>query len=195
MQLVADRFAVHEDGRAFDLSTGARVTLVVGSAGGISEQLRWVERCDTLRARRHPAVAPLVDFGLVGAFSRFEAWGCGDALPGRSAGTSAHASATRWFRACGRSSGEWSSGSGRWSSDGREVWLPDAGTGYPEETSDPDLLLPIADRGLQIVERPVVGSRRKCFKPSMLARASRLSGEQRVQGSASSSANSHGSHG
>jgi len=164
MQLVADRFAVDEDGRAFDLSTGARVTLVVGSAGGISEQLRWVKRCDTLRARRHPAMAPLVDFGLVGAFSRFEAWGCGDALRGCSAGTSAHAGATRWFRACGRSGGEWLSGSGRWSSDGREVWLPDVGTGYPEETFDPDLLLPIADRGLQIVERPVVGILAEMFQ-------------------------------
>jgi tetratricopeptide (TPR) repeat protein len=164
MQLVADRFAVDEDGRAFDLSTGARVTLVIGSAGGISEQLRWVERCETLRARRHPAVAPLVDFGLVGAFSRFEAWGCGNALRECGAGTSFHASATRWFRACGRSSGEWLSGSGRWSSDGHEVWLPDRGTGYPEETSDPDLLLSIADRGLQIVERPVVGILAEMFQ-------------------------------
>ena len=164
MQLVADRFAVHEDGRAFDLSTGAPVTLVVGSAGGVSEQLRWVARCDALRSRHHPAVAPLVDFGLVGAFSRFEAWGCGDAVSARSAGTSAHASAARWFRACGRSSGEWQSNSGRWSSDGREVWLPDAGTGYPEEASDPEMLLPIADRGLQIVERPVVGVLAEMFQ-------------------------------
>ena len=162
MQLVADRFAVHEDGRAFDLSTGVRVTLVVGSAGGISEQLRWVERCDTLRARRHPAVAPLVDFGLVGPFSRFEAWGCGDAVPGRGSGTSVHASATRWFRACGRSNGEWLSGSVRWGSDGREVWLPDAGTGYPEEASE--LSLTIADRGLQIIERPVVGILAEMFQ-------------------------------
>src|SRR5690242_10459300 len=52
MQLVADRFAAHEDGRVFDLSTGALVTLVIGSAGGVSEQLRWVERCDAFRALR-----------------------------------------------------------------------------------------------------------------------------------------------
>ncbi len=81
MQLVADRFAVHEDGRAFDLATGARVTLIVGSAGGVSEQLRWTERCSSRRALCHRAMAPLVDFGLTGESSRFEAWGSG--YPGR----------------------------------------------------------------------------------------------------------------
>ena len=77
MQLVADRFAVLEDGRAFDLSTGARVTLVISSAGGVSEQLRWSECCSSRRALRHRAMAPLVDFGLTGESSRFEAWGTG----------------------------------------------------------------------------------------------------------------------
>src|SRR4051812_35301614 len=59
MQLVADRFAVHEDGRAFDLATGSRVTLTVGTAGGVSEQLRWTARCGMLRTLRHRAMAPL----------------------------------------------------------------------------------------------------------------------------------------
>ena len=102
MQLVADRFAVHEDGRAFDLATGARVTLIIGSAGGVSEQLRWTARCDTLRALHHRAIAPLVDFGLVGESSRFEAWRCGAVRAGEEAG-SLHARATRWLRACGLS--------------------------------------------------------------------------------------------
>ncbi len=44
------------------------------------------------------------------------------------------------------------------------MWLPDAGTGYPEEALDPELLLPIADRGLQIVERPVVGVLAEMFQ-------------------------------
>ncbi len=77
MQLVADRFAVHEDGRAFDLATGARVTMSVGSAGGVSEQLRWAEQCRARRALRHRSAVSLVDFGLVGESSRFEAWGTG----------------------------------------------------------------------------------------------------------------------
>src|SRR5436190_20760023 len=33
MQLVADRFAIDEDGRSLDLATGASVVLIVGSAG------------------------------------------------------------------------------------------------------------------------------------------------------------------
>ena len=78
MQLTADRFAMHEDGRVFDLSTGARVTLNIGKAGGVSEQLRWTEHCAALRGLHHRARAPLLDFGLVGETSRFEAWGSGD---------------------------------------------------------------------------------------------------------------------
>src|SRR5471030_1292522 len=77
MQLVADRFAAEDDGRVVDLATGALVTVAVGSAGGVAEQLRWVVRCDQLRTLHHPSIAPLVDFGLLGETSRFEAWGCG----------------------------------------------------------------------------------------------------------------------
>src|SRR5437763_979575 len=63
MKLIADRFVAHEHGHAFDLATGARVMLTVGSAGGVSEQLRWSdsrhcgvgEACSWLRARRTTA--------------------------------------------------------------------------------------------------------------------------------------------
>ncbi|MCU1384518.1 MAG: hypothetical protein JWL71_3215, partial [Acidobacteria bacterium] len=80
MRLVADRFAVDEDGRAFDLVTGGQVTLIVGTAGGVSEQLRWTVRCTSIRGLRHRAKAPLVDFGMVGEASRFEAWYGGPGL-------------------------------------------------------------------------------------------------------------------
>src|SRR5260370_42434056 len=79
MRLVADRFASGDDGDAVDLATGARVLFVAGSAGGVSDQLRWNERCDMLHALGHRAIAPLLDFGLVGQCSRFEAWACGPA--------------------------------------------------------------------------------------------------------------------
>jgi len=77
MELVADRFAVHDEGGAFDLASGARVTLVVGTAGGVSEQLRWNARCADRHPLRHRVRAPLIDYGLVGECSRFEAWGTG----------------------------------------------------------------------------------------------------------------------
>ena len=72
MQLIADRFMVDADGRAFDLATGARVMLTIGSAGGVSEQRNWTDDCTTRRGLRHRAKAPLVDFGLTGECSRFE---------------------------------------------------------------------------------------------------------------------------
>ena len=156
MRLVADRFAVHEDGRAFDLSTGARVTLIIGSAGGVSEQLRWMERCGALRSVRHRAMATLVDFGLVGESSRFEAWGCGGVLRRCDEGKAVHASATRWLRACGLTAGRRSSDSVRASGDGCEVWLPESGTGYPGDVDEAAHAMPVGDRGLQIVEQPVV---------------------------------------
>ena len=86
MQLVADRLAVHADGRAIDLATGARVTLITGRAGGVSEQRQWTERCTELRSLRHCATAPLVDFGLIGESFRFEAWAQEAALPAQRTG-------------------------------------------------------------------------------------------------------------
>ncbi len=163
MQLVADRFAVHEDGRAFDLATGARVTLVSGSAGGVSEQLRWTGRCDALRALRHRAVAPLVDFGLVGESSRFEAWGCGGVRRGHENGPSLHAIATRWLRACGLSVGGRSLDALRIDTEGGGVWVPGAGSGYPSQEEGEPGELRIADCGLRIVERLAVPALAEMF--------------------------------
>ena len=82
MQLVADRFVVddrskRDDGRAIDLATGTSVILTIGSAGGVSEQTRWTLRCDGLHRLHHRSIAPLLDFGMIGESSRFEAWRCG----------------------------------------------------------------------------------------------------------------------
>src|SRR5258706_14192842 len=88
MRLVADRFAQDDhvtDGQAVDLATGCRVVLTIGTAGGQTEQARWSTRCDALQRLHHPALAPLVDFGIVGETSRFEAWNCGPAWTGSAA--------------------------------------------------------------------------------------------------------------
>src|SRR6476469_8887354 len=87
MRLIADRFAQEEtaaDGYAIDLATGRVVTLVSGSAGGVSDQARWSFRCDALQRLHHRSIATLVDFGIVGESSRFEAWGCGQPWIGSS---------------------------------------------------------------------------------------------------------------
>ena len=170
VQLVADRFAVLEDGRAFDLATGARVTLTIGSAGGVSDQMQWTERCRILRALRHRAVAPLVDFGLVGESSRFEAWGSGSPRRDREDSASLRAVATRWMRACGLSPGGGSPESIR-TADGSGVWVPDAGSGYPaHEDGQPGQELRIADCGLRIIERPAVSALAEMFHTAEGAR-------------------------
>jgi len=74
MQLAADRFAVHDDGRAVDLATGTRVVLIVGEIQTAAEQLAWSVRCDLFQRLRHQAIAPLIDYGLLGRTERFEAW-------------------------------------------------------------------------------------------------------------------------
>jgi DNA-binding NtrC family response regulator/tetratricopeptide (TPR) repeat protein len=153
MQLLADRFAVDDDGRAFDLSTGGRVTVIVGSAGGVSEQLRWTARCDALHSLRHRAMAPLLDYGLAGESSRFEAWGCGGVSGSRDDREAIQSRATGWLRGCGLSIGSPQSDAVRSGDAGSLVWLPDSGTGYPVAPGDPIDAIPVDDRGLQIVEQ------------------------------------------
>ena len=60
MQLVADRFVIEDEGHVLDVATGLRVTLTVGSAGGVSEQMRWTQRCEGLHKLQHRAIAPLM---------------------------------------------------------------------------------------------------------------------------------------
>lgn len=74
MSLVADRFLVRERKATIDLATGESVVLKISIAGGPSEQARWAARCARFAALRHQALAPLVDYGLIGEVRRFEAW-------------------------------------------------------------------------------------------------------------------------
>ena len=82
MQLFADRFvltrSVQNEHDAIDLATGAPVTILTSSAGGASDQIRWSVRCDRFFRLHHRCIARLVDYGLVGQATRFEAWQCGE---------------------------------------------------------------------------------------------------------------------
>jgi len=155
MQLVADRFVALDGERAFDLATGARVVLVVGSAGGVSEQLRWVDRCNGFRSVHHRLIARLVDFGLVGETSRFEAWACGaswgGALP---LSLLVRDGVKAYFAAAGLSAGALAPGAVRTASDGSAVVLPDAGTGYPVESDARADPMPLTARAVSVIERP-----------------------------------------
>src|SRR5712672_1074991 len=74
-ECIADRFVVIDRRHAIDLATGGTITLVVGPAGEREEQLRWANRCDEQYLGAAVDETCLIDFGLHGDSSRFEAWG------------------------------------------------------------------------------------------------------------------------
>jgi len=166
MQLVADRFVVRdgESGRACDLASGSDVVLVVGTAGGVSDQLRWTDRCSALRALQHHSIAPLVDFGLLGEGSRFEAWTCGPAWAGAAQVSASTRDRVKQFvNAAGLSSGELADGCVRTSDEGTARVLPEPGMGYPREPDDGAAEMPLRLRGLGLIERRAVSALSEMF--------------------------------
>ena len=167
MRLVADRFAFdgEEDGRGVDLATGARVVMCVGSAGGVSDQMRWTLRCDTFGSLQHHAIAPLLDWGIVGESSRFEAWLCGSAWRGSpEEARPVREIARQFLQASGLSAGDPSTECMRTGREGRVVLLPDAGTGYSQDTSEHAAeTAPMRIRGLSIIDRRAVSALAEMF--------------------------------
>ena len=166
MQLVADRFAVidGEDGRAFDLATGGTVVLVVGSAGGVSDQMRWTDRCGAFRTLHHRSIAPLVDFGLLGEASRFEAWSCGPVWTGAApVAASTRDRVQHFLIAAGLTGGVPAPDCIRVACDGTAVLLPDAGIGYPQRADAGAADTPLPARGLRIIERRAVAALAEMF--------------------------------
>src|SRR5690349_9591031 len=164
MQLVADRFALDDTGAAIDLATGARVTLVVEPAGDVPQQLRWNERCETLHSLRHHALAPLTDYGLTGASSRFEAWACAPGWRGSpDQARSVSARAVRFLRAIHVSVGMREDRVGT-AANGTGLLVPDAGTGYPIDSgSPPHEGLSLVDHGVRMIDRPAVAALAEIF--------------------------------
>jgi DNA-binding NtrC family response regulator len=165
MQLLADRFVVDEEGEANDAATDTRVTVMLGDAGDVAEQMRWAARCDAWQKLHHRAIAPLLDYGMVGPASRFEAWRCGSAWRGApDVARAAFATAFRTVRALGLSVAD-GAGSMRVSADGGVLWLPDVAAGYPiDGCVDPADDIPLADRAIGIVERPAVTTLAEMFE-------------------------------
>src|SRR5262249_35281485 len=113
-----------------DLATGGSVLLLVSSAGGRSEQLRWTARCDLLSRLAHPALARLVDYGPVGETRRFEAWnGTADWCGSRVQSVEVFNRAQSFFAALGLTRPRVSSAAIATDS-GRAVVVPDDGAGY-----------------------------------------------------------------
>ncbi len=129
MQLIADRFAIDDRGNAIDLATGERVSIVVSTAGGTTEQARWAERCTWLARVVHPSLAQLVDYGALAETQRFEAWAMQPHWRGAAAAAEqAVTRASRFLAANGRSAGAPGAASVG-CRGGRAVMRPDASGG------------------------------------------------------------------
>ena len=156
MQVVADRFVVTDPGRAVDLATGDLVSLTMTSAGGHSEQLRWVARCDLFQRLRHPALAQLVDYGAVGESQRFEAWrGSGPWAGDAAEAEAVRCAAASFLQACGLTIG------GEKVVQrvcGRPVVTPAADTGYPcsRGAAPAGDAFPLENCGILCIERHAV---------------------------------------
>jgi DNA-binding NtrC family response regulator len=162
MRLVADRFVTHDDGEAIDLATGLRVQLLVSPAVSVEAQLAWSAACDWFQRLHHPAVAPLVDYGLLGRDRRFEAWQCGPSWKG----ADAIALATR------RCVGEFLQATGLLSAEATlpvhvrraaPVVIPPCSALRPNGTTDGSSL-PLANRGMATIQRPAVPALSEMFR-------------------------------
>jgi DNA-binding NtrC family response regulator/tetratricopeptide (TPR) repeat protein len=172
MQLVADRFASNAHGEAVDLATGTRVTLIVEPAGEVPEQLRWSERCELLHVVRHAAIPPLVDFGLLGERSRFEAWGCAPVWSGdRDEAKAVGARAARFLRATHREVVEKDDDRVGAADSGMGLWVPDASSGYPSRDASANCAFPLVEHGVAIVERTSVAALGEMFRAESGARS------------------------
>ncbi len=162
IQLVANRFVPMPGASAIDLATGARVVMTIATAGGASEQTRWAVRCDTLRARRHPSIARLVDFGTIGGGQRFEAWDCGPPWRGQpDVAAQARDVALCVLRGCGLSTGDPTASAIREGASGPQ-FLPAFDVGYAA-SSDPGLIRSTRACAMALVDRPALAAIAELF--------------------------------
>ena len=169
MQLVADRFVL-EDGiehgmcRAIDLATGARVILALGTAGGVAEQTRWSMRCDWLHRLHHRSIAPLVDFGIVGETSRFEAWRCTEIWQGSPDIARAVRECAGHFFRSNALTAQLDANTAVYSAETGAVVLPDPGTGYRSPVDPCCEAVSLNTCGISVIARPIVAALAEMFR-------------------------------
>jgi DNA-binding NtrC family response regulator/tetratricopeptide (TPR) repeat protein len=156
LKLVADRFVVMDDERAVDLSSGEEIMLLASTAGDPYEQTRWTLRCDRWARLYHPAIARLVDYGIVGETRRFEAWRCGPSWRGgRAAAAQAVGRMSAFLRANALTEGTPSLHAVRSRGD-RAIVVPSGDAGYDAEPAQPLVDPTLAACGLALVSRRAV---------------------------------------
>jgi DNA-binding NtrC family response regulator len=151
VDLLADRFRV-EAGRTIDLATGAEAIVITSSAGGLSEQRRWADRCDRFATMHQPELARLLDFGRIGESRRFEAWRAAPAAAG--VADQVRARVNRLLAAGGLTT---TSGARVGVDGGHLVVVPDADAGYPSGSDEgPPEDLPAESCAVERIGRPAV---------------------------------------
>jgi transcriptional regulator with AAA-type ATPase domain len=169
VELFANRFAITDEGRAIDLSTGREVHLTVTSAGGPSDERRWAVRCDTLRKLHHRSIARLVDYGPVAEGKRFEAWDCGAPWTGaRDAARQTALHAATFLDACALSRCHEPM---LRQSVTEPIVLPGPTTGYPLPQPRAQCELTLADCGLELASRAGVPEIAELFELGASKRA------------------------
>ncbi|HZR26348.1 MAG TPA: sigma 54-interacting transcriptional regulator [Vicinamibacterales bacterium] len=164
MQLVADRFVVQDEGGVVvDLASGLRVQLRIAPAGTPEEQLIWSAACDLFHRLHHRAIAPLLDYGLIGRDERFEAWQCGPSWAGaESAALQARREVAEFLQQIGAlSSGATFAVQTRIAGP---VIIPSTVT-PPATIGGGTASLPIACRGLRSVQRRSTPALSELFEP------------------------------
>ena len=168
MELFANRFARVDAHRTIDLATGRGALLIVTSAGGVSDDRRWIVRCDTLHKTRHRSIARLLDYGAVGEHQRFEAWDCGaEWHGGREPALVATERAAQFLASCGLSVGMGAASSVRHSSSNKAspAIVPDSVAGYPDPVASPCGETTLANCGIELVPRRAVEGVAELFEP------------------------------
>jgi DNA-binding NtrC family response regulator len=160
MKCVADRFVETANGDIVDLATGERVLLTIASAGGDTEQRRWMIRCDLFQKLHHPAIAMLIDYGLIGEGRRFEAWRCSEPWRGGETAAANAARAVRSFLDACELTIDADEASAVCRFGSHPIVVPAVGCGYPITSPAKASAIPIAvgNCGVLFVERSAAGA-------------------------------------
>jgi transcriptional regulator with GAF, ATPase, and Fis domain len=167
MRLVADRFVVRHEasaGFAHDLATRQFVWLDVADAGDAAAQRVWLRRCDELFRLRHPALAPLVDYGSLGQAHRFEAWSAAGRWRGSAGQATLVANRARAFlRRIGLSAGDCANRV--FDLRGVAAVVPASDAGYATSADSADFgEAPGVALGIVLVDRPGVAALREIVR-------------------------------
>jgi DNA-binding NtrC family response regulator/tetratricopeptide (TPR) repeat protein len=153
MRLFADRFIIADSGTTVDLATGDAALVVVSPSSAPAEQAQWAARCDRFFRLRHSAIARLLDYGIVGESSRFEAWlADGPWRKAPEVARTAFANAQAFLRAARLTGFQHQPRDMRWKAS--PIFVPDGECGLETDETNQDVVASLDVCGLSTIDRP-----------------------------------------